>query len=68
MMKLAASATVGVLAIIFLVAIYLAAGLAAMIAWNLCMPSLFALPRATFANGVGLAILSSLMQVRFPAK
>jgi hypothetical protein len=38
------------------------AGLGAMLAWNISMPALFGLPRASFANGVGLACLAMLFR------
>lgn len=46
-------------AVAFIVTLYLVVGLIVMAAWNWSMPALFSLPRATWLNGVGLALLAA---------
>jgi hypothetical protein len=48
-----------VTAVAFVVTLYLVLGLIVMASWNWSMPALFALPRATWLNGVGLALLAA---------
>lgn len=45
----------------YLVATFLC-GAAIMYAWNCSMPYLFFLPRASLGNGVGLAVLASVVR------
>ena len=46
----------------FIVTLYLVIGLIVMAAWNASMPALFSLPRATWLNGVGLALLAAFFR------
>lgn len=45
--------------IAFIATLYLILGFIVMTAWNWSMPPLFSLPRATWLNGVGLALLAA---------
>lgn len=47
-----------------LVVFYTVSGYVLMLAWNLAVPHLFGMPTATWANGVGLAILIGAAKVR----
>lgn len=45
----------------FVVALLVCGGLAAW-AWNCSMPHLFGLPHATYGNGIGLALLVTMLR------
>ena len=46
----------------FIATLYIVMGLIVMAAWNASMPALFSLPKATWLNGVGLALLAAFFR------